>query len=220
MDLTILAASSIENVGHVVVGVLAVGGAFLAGSFLTWFFLGGIARIIFRRSIPPGIMKLLRIVGGLTLAFAVATFVFGDGGWGLGTGNEKKGDTGAGVPEKKDPEKKIEPIPAKKEDPLKNKENDGPLEESVKVVILGGDATEERFYLFQNDRTPRTLNEIRQLILDQREKSIRPLKMVDIYVYKNSADRNGTVVKRLETWAREERFGISFPPVQNQNRPE
>jgi hypothetical protein len=90
----------------------------------------------------------------------------------------------------------------------------------VKVVVLGGSAGEERFYLFQNDRTPRTLNEIRQMILDQREKSIRPLKMVDIYVYKNSADRNGTVVKRLENWAREERFGVSFPPVQNENRPE
>src|SRR4051812_39270011 len=99
MDITLLAAGSFENVGRVIVGVLAVGGAYLAGSFLTWFFLGGIARIIFRKSIQTGVMKVLRIIGGVALALAVASYVFGDGGFGWGPGNEKKGDTGPGVPE-------------------------------------------------------------------------------------------------------------------------
>lgn len=220
MNRIVLAANTFEKVGHAIVGVMAVAGAYLIGNWLTWFFLGGIAHLVFRKSIAPGVMKFLRILGGAVLAIAVATFVFGEGGFGWGPGDQKKGDTGAGIPEKKDPDKKIEPVPAKKEDPLKNKENEGPPDDSVKVVVLGGNASEERFYLFQNEREPRTLSEIRTRILDLREKSIRPLKMVDIYVYKNSADRNGTVVKRLENWAREERFGVSFPPVQNENRPE
>jgi hypothetical protein len=114
MDFTLLAANSFEKIGHAVVGVMAVAGAYLIGNWLTWFFLGGIARIVFRKSIQPGVMKFLRVVGGVVLAIAVATFVFGEGGFGWGPGNQQKGDTGAGVPKEENKEKNPEPVPVKK----------------------------------------------------------------------------------------------------------
>jgi hypothetical protein len=218
VDLALYA--SFENVGRIIVGLMAVAGAFLIGSILTWMILGGVAKFFLRRAFPTGLMKICRVIGGVVVAIVVASFVFGDGGFGWGPGDAQKGDLGKGEEKKKEEPKKIDPNKEKKEDPLKNKDKEGPPEESVKVTILGGSATDEKFYLFQNERTPRTLFEIRSLILEQREKSVRPLKMVEIYVYQNSADRNGPVVRNLEKWARETNFGVSFPPVQNELRPE
>ena len=210
-----LFASPAENIGQLVIGILAVAGAFLIGHVLTWLFFGGIARFLFKRSMPLGVMKFLRLLGGAALAILVATFVFGAGGMGWGPGNAHKGDIGVGDQKKDQEEAKKEVVRPKIED-IQPKDDDGL---GVSVTILGGDASEGRYYLLEEDVTPRTFTEITYGIQEVKKNSAKPLNRVKILVYKDSSARDSAVVKNLEKWATDERFGVEFPAVQNQSRP-
>jgi hypothetical protein len=213
----LFAVGAIENIGNVVVGIMAVAGAFLIGNLLTWLIVGTISRVFIKRVVPPKMMKIMRIIGGILLALAVAYWAFREGGFGFGTGtgtpmNENKGD-------QKQEEKK-EPTVIQKKEEIVKKKDEGPLEESIRIVVLGGDAKEQRFYELEGEKTPRTFSEITRTILERKDKSVRPLRMVTILVYKNSADRDGAVVRSLVNWAKAQNLGVSFPSVQNEYRPE
>jgi hypothetical protein len=84
----------------------------------------------------------------------------------------------------------------------------------LQIEILGGARVhEERFYLLQGDKQPRTLAEVRKAIQARRQEQDKPpLKGIIILLYPSSVAQDHPAVKNLEKWAKENRLSVTFPP--------
>lgn len=215
-----LLANALENVGRTLLNFLAIGGGFLIGATLAWILVRFGAKMVFKRKPNRVVDKIARAVGGILGALLVALFVFGDGGWGFGgsggghigsdggTEQQQKGK-GAGGSE---PTKAEPTIPAAK---IKIKPPE--IDDRVKIVILGGDAPPDHFYLFEDETAPSTLQEL-TLKVEARNK-LKKLTGLTVFVYKNSAARGTAVVDNVEKMGRNMGLEISFPTVNKEPRP-
>ena len=212
-----LFADAFANFGRVIVNLLAVAGGFLIGNVLMLVVSRIAAKFVFKKKLPRMLDQILRLVGGLVVALLVAMLVFGDGGWGFGgSGGGRPGGPGGSTPEQPD-EKKADESKDVRKDPPKTKDAETP-DERVKIVVLGGDAPPDHYYLFEDERTASTLVEVSEKMRVRHEK--KPLKRLTIFVYKNSAAKETAVVNDLENLARSLTLTIDFPPVQRDLRPE
>jgi len=215
-------ANAFENVGRTILNFLAIGGGFLIGTVVAWALVRLVSKFLLKRKPNVYVDKIARVVGGIIGAILIALLVFGDGGWGFGgsggglpggpggTDKQQPGKgNGDGEPKITDPT-----IPAAK---IKVKPPD--VDDRVKIVVLGGlDVKDERFYLFEDERTASTLREL-TLKVEARD-SLMKLKGLTVYVYKNSAAEGGFVVGDLRELARKKDLSIDFAPVQKELRPE
>jgi hypothetical protein len=81
------------NVGHFVVGCLAVAGGFLVGNLLVLLICRLLAKLVLTKRMPVLLERALRVLGGLALAVLVAFLVF-DGSGGSGGGGILPGSNG------------------------------------------------------------------------------------------------------------------------------
>ncbi|WP_020473949.1 hypothetical protein [Zavarzinella formosa] len=213
-----LFANSLENVGRTLLNFLAIGGGFLLGSIAGWAAVRVAAKFILLAKPNKTISLIARALGGIAGAILVALFVFGDGGWGFGgSGGGLPG--GPGGTDKQQPGQPINEEPKaepKKIEPPKIKPKPPETDDSVKVVVLGGDATQDRFYLLEDEKAPSTLEEV-TLKVEARNQA-KKLSRLTIYVYKNSAAMDSAVVGDLKDLARKLDLSIDFPPVQRELR--
>ncbi len=198
---------SAEKITMFAVKCLAVGGAFLLG----YLFAGGVAALLdrglFRRRTPPGVKKVAKLLGGLAAAVLAALALFGSGGDGLlgggaGDGPGKvDGPTGTGTPAAKDDSK----TPVRPPDVR-------PSEGEVRVTVLGGDDVKgSRFYLVDDDATPKTFEELQAAITARAGGEKRP-EVAVLFPSRNAVAQDHPAVTRLVRWARE-RAGlkVTFP---------
>ena len=215
-----LLLAAFERAGELVVGVLAIAGGFLVGSWLTYAAIKLLGKFVFKKKLEGTPTRLARFLGGMVVAIIVFYFVFGKGGFGWGTGGGTADTQGKG--EQKAPdvsEKKDVKEPVKKDEKAPPTEGQLP-EEHVRITVLGGaDVKEGKFYLVDDDPHPRTLEEVRALVKGRAGKGPKALRGLWIYIYSNSADRGTLVVSDLERLARELGLSVTFPPVENQKRP-
>lgn len=217
--MSILLAAGLDGLTRMVLGTLAVAGAFLIGYVAAMVFLGIGMRAFTRKVIPLKFNKLLRIFAGLAAAILVAMFVFGDGGMGYGAGDGglpgsgkdssgPKRDTEVKPDEPK--EKVLQPLPKESEKP----------EGRVRVTVLGGSAVvENRFYLFENQSGGLTLKEVESRVADRRASPGLPLSQIEIYVYQDSSDIGSRAVRDLQVWSTGQGLKVVFPNVQDRMRP-
>ena len=214
-----LLANTFENVGRTLLNFLAIGGGFLLGSVAAWFLVRLAGKMMFRRQPNRVVDMIARALGGIGGAILVALLVFGDGGWGFGgSGGGLPG--GPGGPEKQQPGQiSGEPaVPEKtKVEIPKVKPKVAETDDSIRIIVLGGDAKPDRFYLVEDEAMPSTLAEVIQKV-EGRHK-VKKLARMTIFVYKNSASVDSAVVGDLRDLARRLELGIDFPPVQRELRP-
>lgn len=218
--MTTLIANGLDGLTQMVLGVLAVGGAFLLGYVSVMLLLSVGLRIVTKKLVPLRLNKLLRIVGGLALAAIVAMFVFGDGGMGYGAGAGGLPGSGKGAPDRK---RTASPTAAELQPPVRETvppDSDLKPERRVRVTVLGGAIQSGRFYQFETQPGGLTLDELKTLVADRRDKPGSPLTQIEIMVYRDSPDVGGKVVRDLQTWSNSQGLRVVYPPVGEQLRPE
>src|SRR5262245_45203477 len=210
-------AGILENFERVAIGLCAVAGAFVLGYLLTGFLVWCYYRFYMKTRSSPLVMRAGRLIGGVLAALIVAALYFGEGGFGGGGGTEAPGPEGGPTEGKLVDERKD---PTKKESPEK-KEGDVRSEDRIQVTLLGDDAVDNRFYLFEHDRRPKTFEELKDLVL-QRKRSTegKPVTELSILLYRNSAYAATPAVKRLHAWAQEHDLRVSYREFKDQDRPE
>jgi hypothetical protein len=205
-----------SSFGHLVTGLLAVVGAFFVGNILTGILVWSFYRGVKKRKCNPLAMRALRLIGGVLLALIVAAIFFGEGGFGLEGGGETPGPDGvpgkAGLTDdSKDSKKEANP---------EKKQGDVSAEERIRITMLGEEAKDDRFYLFEDQPQPKNFTEIKDLILQRKMSSTKPVTEIAIYTYKNTADRANRIVTRLDKWAQEQGFHVSYRESRDRLRPE
>lgn len=202
-----------ERVTALVTNILAVGGGYLAGFVgvgVTAYFLD--RRLTGGKS-PEGMHKVVRQIGGVIGALLVAVIVFGSGGDGGGSGdgtgtadqpNAGTGTgTGGGTTPTTDPRQPpiVTPPPA----PV-------PAEDAVVVTVLSGaDVRDAKFYVVDADRTPRTLDEVKDQVATRLRANPKGGVAIAIRLAPRT-DRYNSGVRSLETWAREALMPVIILP--------
>lgn len=192
---------------------LAVFGAFALGAMLLGWLTQTMVMLAFRQKIPLWPMWLLRLLGGVLLAWVAYLWLFGSGGNQLGgPGGPSSGagkDKGKDRPsiekagkekdgsKDKDSRDKVPPVAA---DTLIRIEvlGDDPLRKIAKTASLD---TAKRYRLV-DDRELRTFEEV-QKFLRQRRTQQPPLKVVQIVLYQDSPSPNRDSVLDLERWLKD-----------------
>lgn len=208
-----------ERLAAYAIKCLAVGGGFLVGYFAGGVIAFALDRWVFAKKSPDALKKVIRMLGGLLLAILVAMIVFGDGGGGGllgGTGSEgvNKGTPNPETPGKTDPatpkddKAKPAPSPVQPADPR-------PTEVTIRVTVLGGgDVANERFYLIDDDRTPKTLQEVKDAVTARKAAEKRKTVVAILFPPKNALPREHSAVTRLAKWANEDAgLDVTFPAV-------
>lgn len=201
-----LIAVTPEVVAQAAVNVLAVGGAFLVGQWLT-----AAAFWAFAPATSPGLKRAGRLLGGTALAILVAVVVFGHGqGWTLFGGGGAGASKGNGPTEQKGEgtgPAAVTPVTATVPTPATTAD----AGERVRVTVLGGtDVRDERFYRTDEDPAARTFAEL-TAALEARRAVGKKFHIELLFTSTNTLPRDHPAVTRLTAWAQAHKVTVSFP---------
>jgi hypothetical protein len=194
-------------------GVLLVAGGFLIGYLLGGLIGWSVGKWVLRMKDRTTPRQLGQPIGGVILALIVAIIVFtgkgkgpGSGGNGIGTMNLTDGSAVNLAESQSDPQSK--PNVAKPpEITLPDK--------LIRVTVFGGRAvTAERFYQIEDDQTLKTLDELKQVIISQKEALKGKITIAIMFPTDKdiALPQEHPMVTRLAKWAREEAgLDVSFP---------
>jgi hypothetical protein len=197
------------NVAQFLVNCLAVGGGFLVGFVLSWVFTWWFDRTFLRQRTPEIFHRAARVLGGLVVAILVALLVFGKGGGGLGGGQGE--GVGSGVAANTDPDPSATPG---KVPPVKPRDTPPP-EARIRVTLLGGpDVKDQRFYLLDDDPTPRTFAEARAAIQAKKDATPKGVAVEVRFAPRNTLPQDHPAVTRLANWASDAGLTVMFPAAE------
>jgi hypothetical protein len=194
-----------------VLGGAAVGGtgAGLVAQVLT--------RMVAARSLPRLPLRIIRLLGAVTLGLAMALFLFGVGGglggggtgWGLFGGRGTGSGNGASAHLTGTTEETSRKEPSRTDT---GKARVVP-EEASRIEVLGEPIQDDRWYRIEGQSERHTLAEVRRLVEQRRKEG--PLRQLVIIVYLNSPDRDKNQVVQLRDLARD--LGLT-PSVEEPRR--
>jgi hypothetical protein len=202
-----------EAFTELVTGLLMVAGGFLVGYVLGGVLAWAAGRYVFKQQDTTSLKRLGRPVGGVVLALIVALIVFTGKGKPHGEGGDGKGDPDtdpnapkSGTPPASPP--KIDP----KVVPPKTPEVK-PAEATIRVTILGGnDVREGRFYLIDDDPTPKTFEEFKRAVTARKAMETGKLMVAILFPEKNALPLGHPAVVDVSRWAKEEaKLDVLFP---------
>jgi hypothetical protein len=207
-----------ERLAGLAIKCLAVGGGFLAGYLLGGAIALALDRWVFAKKAPEMVKKGVRWVSGLILAIIVALIVFGEGGGGFGMGGgEGKGSGTPGTEgQSKDKQTPQPPTSENERPPVSpvTPADTRPTEVVIRVTILGGtDVRQERFYLIDDDGTPRTFAEVRATVAQRKANDKRKATLAILFPPPpNRLPLEHPAVTQLVTWGRDEAgLDVTFP---------
>ncbi|AWM37172.1 hypothetical protein GobsT_48940 [Gemmata obscuriglobus] len=199
-----IASAASNKLAEFVIKALAVGGGFLAGyvggRLIAW----ALDRWVFAHKAPAQLKSLCGLLCGVLAAIVVALIVFGSGGSGLfggGGGGELKS---TGDDQNRQQQPTAPPKDDKKTEPpkIEPKVEPKPTPGDVRVSILSGaDVSDAKFYVFDGDPTPRTLDELKKAVAERPKDKPAP-----VLVFRFAKDRLSTThpeMKRLTAWVQE-----------------
>jgi hypothetical protein len=185
-------------IGGAAIGALAVG--FAARRLGKW---------VGMRDARAPALNALRVLGAVAGGWVVWLVVFGPGSGPFGGGGgsffgshgqgEGSGKTGASsavaTAKSASPQTFVAPRHA-----------------ALRITILGGArVANERFYLVEGEKEPRTLAELKTVLKEQQQKA--GVMAVELLIYENSVARNHPAVKELEQWAQQSDLTVTIPPT-------
>lgn len=197
----------IPDIGLILLKWLAVIGGAALGGLLCGLIVQLLGRALFHRALPKPALKVIRLLGGLALGLLVWLWVFGEGGMG-GMGGSggywpfgAKGGSGiATIVEATTKQKTSATAPS------------SARPDFLRVEMLGGDRYkgDERFYLIEGEKTPRTLSELTEALQALRDKKPN-LKKLEIVIYdKGSVAEGHEAVRALQQRARDLDFEVAI----------
>lgn len=206
----------VERFAQLVVNVLAVGGGFLIGQMLTAFVAWFLDRWLTGGKTPLGFKEAAKRIGGVTLAVLVALIVFGHGeGWtlfgggGTGAQNEAEGDKSGGTPATTPDVPTTRPTPEPITPP---RVVPASTANAVQITMLGGeDVQNQRFYQIDTDSTPKTLSEVKEVLLARKTESPQGLGVLIRFSPSNVLPRTHPAVLLLSQWAQDNGIAVTFP---------
>ncbi|HUR55141.1 MAG TPA: hypothetical protein VMZ71_13490 [Gemmataceae bacterium] len=198
---------------------LTVAGAFLAGWVLGLLLAMGLNRWLFKNKMPEPFKQVSKIVCALALAILVAVLIFGDGsGGGQFSGGGADGKA-AGTATDLDKNKSGNPATEAPKDDKKQPApatpiDSRPTEVTIRVTVLGGtDVRDEKFYLLDDDRSPKSLREVKDAVLARKAKETR--KTVVAVLRSPPPNRvpldHGSVTQLVTLVQNEAKLDITFP---------
>jgi hypothetical protein len=200
-----------DRVVRFALNLLAVGGGFLVGHVLTGVIAWALDRWITGGKTPQGVHRVARTVGGVALGLLVALMLFGQGGYGDGTGPgggptpDGKGPGGGTATQPTTIKDAQSPPPIPKSDPT-------PPEQRVRVTMLGGsDVKDEKFYLIDDDRTPRAFADVVAAVNAKKTETKKPVGVEVRFTADNTLAENHPAVLRLISWARAHDVAVTLP---------
>ncbi len=190
----------------------------VAGGFLVGYLLGGVigwalGKYVFRQESPDLLHKACRLIGGVVLALIVALIVFtgrgkphGDGGDGKGSPNDE-GKNGKATPANTDPNQKVDP------NTLPTPPKITPGDVTIRVTILGGeDVLQDRYYLLDDDRSPKTFAELKTAIVERKGKEKGKVMVAILFPAKNALPHESPAVTQVSKWVNEvAELDVIFP---------
>ncbi|MBA4187633.1 MAG: hypothetical protein C0467_06395 [Planctomycetaceae bacterium] len=192
----------------------------VAGGFLVGYVLGGVlawavGRYIFKQKDTSNFKAIGKPVCGAILAVIVAMIVFTGKGKPIGEGGDGKGssnndpNSGKSNPPNPNPDLKTDPKVSPPKVDIK------PADVTLRVTVLGGvDVVNERFYLLDDDRTPKTFAELKTAISERRAKEKGKVVVAVLFPTKNALPREHPAVTQVGKWAAEEAgLDVVFPAV-------
>lgn len=202
-----------DRVVRFALNLLAVGGGFLIGHVLTGVIVWALDRWITGGKTPQGVHRVARTFGGIALALLVALLLFGQGGYGTGDGTgggpkpDDKGPGGGTVTQPKD-NKDSQP-------PLVLPRDTTPPEQRVRVTLLGGsDVKDEKFYVIDDDRTPRTFADVVAAVNAKKAETKKPVGVEIRFTVDNTLAENHPAVLRMISWAKANDVAVTLPATQ------
>jgi hypothetical protein len=194
-----------ENLGQLVVKVLAVAGGVLVGGFGLGLLVQLLARSLYGGGIPKWLLKTLRVVGAIAGGWTVALFVFGSGsggglgfgGGGGGPGTAREGGSPGGAPA----------VTSKADTPPADTRREGgsggsDVGGTLRIEVLGEGVKDSRFYRLAGETKALNLEELAAAVERVRQEK-STLQKVEIVLYENSPDRDRPAVTQLQTWAKQ-----------------
>jgi len=205
-----------ERLAGLAIKCLAVAGGFLAGYLLGGLIAYALDRWVFGQKAPDVVKRGVRWVCGLILAIVVAMIVFGEGGGGFGLGGGEGKGSGATGGEGKNKQTQQPATPDRDRPPVSpvTPADNRPTEVVIRITILGGtDVVQERFYLIDDDRTPRTFAEVRAAVGARKAKDPRKTTLAILFPPPpNRLPLEHPAVTQLVNWARDEAgLDVTFP---------
>jgi hypothetical protein len=204
------AENLVPNFGQLVVHSLAVAGGALVAGLLGGWLMQLLARATTTRRVPRPALNLVRVLGAIVGGILVYLFVFGSGagGYGLGGGGWGFGGKG-GAGEQTGKGDSVTPttVPTM---PTTAAASPTDRQQILRIEMLGGKRYrgDERFYLVDDRKEPRTLFEVRQAI-EERKRQAPPLKEMEIVILpEGSVAREHPAVVRLIELARDLGLGV------------
>jgi hypothetical protein len=183
-----------SNLGDWLLRGLAVLGAAALGGFLAGLIVQISARMTTTKKAPPAIVRLMRVLGAITLGLLAAFALFhagGPGGGGSGQGGGK--DSGKG-PYTGNLAKDAAP-----KEQTKSLVTANPAT-SLRIIVLGAGSADGRHYRVDDENQPLTLDQLRSR-LTRRLADQPPLEKLVIVLYENSPDQDTQVVRNLKSLA-------------------
>ncbi len=204
--MTIFAFLNTLNLAKLIEGILATAGGFLVGYIFVVIFGWMFDKFLLKRKSPQLLHKVCRLLGGLILAIIVALLVFGGGGGeGNGTGDGKGNGKASPANGTSDPNAATDPKQISLKPP--------PVEERIRVTILGGsDVVDQKFYRIGDDDTARSFAEAKAAITKTKNESTRSLGIEINFTSNNALPLDHPAVEQLKRWARETAgLTVTFP---------
>jgi len=200
----VVLASALDNLGALLTGVLAVVGGAVAGAVLTAAAVWLVCRFAFKRQPPPSVRKLVRWLGAVAGALAVAAFLnfgLGGGGWGPFGGGAGLGP-GNGTHDTRPTTGSARETATTPTQPAKAPDTSTAHGSRIRVVVLGGPLVkDDAYFRIEGQPRPMTLREVQEYVNRQRQRPGEAVAGVDILVYQNSLDYDTEPVRQLRAWA-------------------
>ncbi len=196
-----------DNLGEVVIKVLAVAGGVLVGAVGSGLLLQLLVRLTTTGRVPKGVLRVVRVLGAVAGGLLVALFVFnsgggpGGGGWGWFGGGAGSGGTAKVTTAPEGPTAR-ETV---REERTTGREAAG----TVRVEVLID--RKDNATAFRPDGKPELLSlaDLEKYVRGRREEPAPPRRL-ELVIYPNSPDRDSGPVKELLAWARREGLETSI----------
>jgi hypothetical protein len=187
-----------------VVGGAAVGG--ISGGGLSRLF----CRFVVHRQAPARMVKLVRLLGAALLGLAVWFWVFSPGGagglggaggwWPFGSRGGSSAGSGSAPTTAAEVKATARSLERVKEGPVK----------ALTVEMLGGEQIrQQRFYVLEGEKEPRTLEALQEAILERRRHD-PALKELRIILRPSSVTEDNPAVTELKNWAEARGFPVTL----------
>jgi hypothetical protein len=203
-----------DNLGELVVKVLAVAGGVLVGGLGSGLLLQLLVRMTTAARVPKWMVQVVRVLGAVAGGWIVALFVFGSGtgtgwGWGGGTGTGKEG-TGPGT----GAEASAREEPGLRETAPELGTARAAADKTLRVEVLVNRRDNTTAFRPEGQTDLLELDGLEKYVRTRGEKA-PALRRLELVIYLNSPDRDSGPVKELLAWARREGLetGIDTPAV-------